>query len=101
MKQTNTSKTPSKTVTMVTRRFSVWEPLNEFLTDKENAVVSPLLKENKIHFAGKYKTDIFPEVLFTGKHLGNIALNEEYKLHVENTLQQFLKSQRPEIESDK
>ena len=78
-----------------------WKRVNKLLTDKEDAGVSPLLKENKIHFAEKDKADIFRETFFTGKPLEKLRFNEEFKLHVENTLQQSLHSERPEIESDR
>ena len=59
-----------------------------------------MLKENKIHFAEKDKVYIFRESFFTEKHLERLSFNEEFKLHVEKTLQQSLHSETPEIESD-
>ena len=38
----------------------------------------------------------FRETFFTGKHLEKLSFNEEFKLHVENTSQQSLHSERPE-----
>ena len=60
-----------------------------------------MLKGNKFHFAEKDKADIFRETFFTGKHLEKLSFNEEFKLHVENTFQQSLHSERPELESDR
>ena len=74
----------------------VWKRVKKLLTDKVDAGVSPLLKENKFYFSGKDKADIFRETFFTGKHLENLSFNEEFKLHLENTLQQSLHSERPE-----
>ena len=71
------------------------------MTDKVDAGVSLLLKEIKFDFAEKDKADIFRETFFTGKHLKKLSFNEEFKLHVENTLQQTLHSNRPEIEIDR
>ena len=62
-----------------------WKRVNKRLTDKEDAGVSPLLKENNFHFAEKDKADVFRETFFTGKHLEKLSFNEELKQHVEKT----------------
>ena len=71
-----------------------WKRDNK-LTDKVDAGVSPLLKENKIHFAEKNKAEIVCEFFFTGKQLKKLSFNEEFKPHVEKTLQQSLHSYIP------
>ena len=77
------------------RSKEFWKRVNKLLTDKEDVGVSPLLKENKFHSAEKDKADRFRETFFTGKHLEKLSFNEDFKLHVENTLQQSPPSVNP------
>ena len=55
-----------------------WKRVDKLLTDKVDAGVSPLLKEDKLHFAEKDKEDILRGTFFTGKHLEKLSFNEDF-----------------------
>ena len=59
-----------------------WKRVKKLLTDKVDAGVSLLLKEDNFHFAEKDKADIIRETFFTGKLLKKLSFNEEFKLHI-------------------
>ena len=74
--------------------------VNKLLMGKVDAGVSPLLNVNEFLFAEKVNANLIFEKFFTGNQLEKLSSNEEFKLPEENTLQQSLHSERPEIESD-
>ena len=87
------------TLTIVTQRNFGSASISFWRTRK--MMEFPVVERDQIPLCWKYKADIFRETFFTRKHLETLSFNEEFKLHVENTLQQPLHSERPELESDR